>query len=185
MCDKQRSTCSCPAPKIITPLVISCKVEFDNNRMEIQSHSLSKIFSMHLSINNTKDMVMSGTGLVAMRICINRIVQYVNSNGGWNLMGWTKTGEIVDAVDGEDTLASEDVNPHLIKMTYKNVNLNMDTLEKLKFDARIQYTDNDITRLKDAFTHQKNTGQIQDIDCGNGDEDDGNSNGDEDDDNNN
>ena len=184
MCDKQRSTCLCPAPKIITPLVISCKVEFDNNRMEIQSHSLSKIFSMHLSINNTKDMVMSGTGLRAMRICINRIVNYVNSNGGWNLMGWTKTGEIVDAVDGEDTLASEDVNPHLIKMNYIRNLINMETLEKIQFDSGIKYTQDDITRLNNAFTHQKNTGQIQEMNDGNGDEDDGNNNDDENDDNN-
>ena len=112
-------------------------------------------------------MVMSGTKLRAMRICINRIVNYVNSNGGWNLMGWTKTGEIVDAVDGEDTLASEDVNPHLIMMTYKG-NLNMEILEKLKFDARIKYTENDITRLNNTFTAQKNTGEIEEM---NNDED--------------
>ena len=54
-------------------------------------------------------------------------------------------------------------------MTYISNLINIDILEKIKFDSGIKYTQDDITRLNNAFTHQKDTGEIEEM---NDDEDD-------------
>ena len=47
----------------------------------------------------------------------------------------------------------------------------MEILEKLKFDARIKYKQDDITRLNNAFAHQKDTGEIQEMNDGEDEQD--------------
>lgn len=106
---------------------------------------------------------MSGRGLRAIRLSINRIVTYVNTNGVWNLFGWVKTGEIVDAVDREETLASEDIHPHLIKMSYIRNRIDMETVNLIQFDANAVYTAEDLARLTAALENQKNTGVIEEM----------------------
>ena len=162
MCDKQSFECSCPSSKMITHLVINAEVTFGENKMEVQSHALTKLLVKNLGVNDKKDDVMMGTGMRAMRVCINRIVNYVNHNGGWSLIGWAKTGEIVDQIDGEETLGSLDVTPHLIR-TMPTGNLNEEIMDELMFNRNRNYTNVEIGNLEAILRREVVGGKKFDI----------------------
>jgi hypothetical protein len=57
---------------------------------------------------------------------VEAIVKLVNEGGGWNCIGWLRTGAVADvsaAVEGAEDIASEHINPHLVRIEPNDPNL--------------------------------------------------------------
>ena len=51
------------------------------------------------------------------------IVNFVNTNGGWKLVGWAKKGELADAANESETVENNEVTFHLTYVFPQNQNI--------------------------------------------------------------
>lgn len=185
-CDRQTPTgfsvsestaCGCfyntYADRIVTQhtLRIKCSKEFSPSEYiivrEFRSHRFDKILFENLPTslfsdldNNTKfyDKIL--------REQTNKLVQHVNSHGGWSIIGWVRTGKVQDASeegnkDAED-IAALDVKPHVVFVSPTNPE-DHDKNENQQY-CDMQLTEaNFTTRLADLQTaaHPASTAQQQ------------------------
>jgi len=85
-----------------------------------RSHETSKFFIpdeaswVNISTNNMHRDIQLGD---KVRQLVSEMVTYINQeHGGWTCVGWTRRGETTDASDQSQTVASENVNPHITYM---------------------------------------------------------------------
>ena len=51
-----------------------------------------------------------------MRTVVTDIVNTVNEKDGWTIVGWARTGEMADASDENNKVASDTIHPRIVWM---------------------------------------------------------------------
>jgi hypothetical protein len=131
-CDRQAPTdlslaCGCFQSKVSTPGVINCDVTFpvpltivESGKLTVvnfKSFMFSNILCKDVSI--TVDQMKSTPYTDSLKPKVNAIVDYINTNGGWNLIGWVRTGVTQEAGTEED-IASFNTAPHIVHLQPSN-----------------------------------------------------------------
>lgn len=103
-----------PFPKDVDPSPSVSVVRF-------RSWRLSQLFFRDLS-TYIVDVAVAGSedGVVdnmSLRKSKNSIVEHVNKNGGWTIVGWFRKGEVTDASNETERLESETVKVHISLLT--------------------------------------------------------------------
>jgi len=77
----------------------------------------------------------SSTMINDLRDTVQDIVEYVNKNGGWTIIGWVKNGPTTDDSDVRDkeTMAGDNVIPHLTYMMPSHLEI----LQNQTYEAKI------------------------------------------------
>ena len=57
-----------------------------------------------------------------MRTVVTDIVNTVNEKDGWTIVGWARTGEMADASDENNKVASDSIHPHIVWMAPTSYN---------------------------------------------------------------
>jgi len=138
MCDRQEikstsdQSCACLTVSNRCPVVLSCNLfvkDQDGRNILVVKEFRSWVFTKMicgslLSDNSGKDDFNDGDNLDQLRERTSIILDYVNSNGGWTVIGWYRVGMQQDAADkmqdfgkGQvETVAAETVMPHVSRL---------------------------------------------------------------------
>jgi hypothetical protein len=138
MCDRQEiktaegTPCGCLVQSDRCNVVLSCTVFVKSQEGE-QLFSVknfrSWVFTKLLCGNSLSDLVTKADfnddeSFDQMRRHLSIIVDYVNANGGWSVIGWFRVGMLQDAADSSQDLprnqteliAAETVSPHISRL---------------------------------------------------------------------
>ena len=112
--------------------VMSCTIKFpvprsfNNNeyaQADFQSLKLTKLFfddfNMFSAVSNMNDILSK---LQTFRAQIRSMVDEVNNNGGWEILGWYKAGGVSDAAtdDSKERVVNTYVNMHISALRPSN-----------------------------------------------------------------
>lgn len=76
-----------------------------------------------------------------IRVCMNDVIDFINANGGWNIIGWYRRGESKDATDSnnEQRNLAKDSTFHIIELIPNHVDLrnseNNNRYDYLQYDT--------------------------------------------------
>ena len=81
-------------------------------------------------------------GLLRAPFCgaVREIIRYVNTNGGWNIVGWIHRGLVIDALEHNEVngfqVAADDVGLHIVSLTSGNkTQLLTDTIRCMRYNV--------------------------------------------------
>jgi hypothetical protein len=92
-----------------------------------------------------------------LREYVKKVVQFINMNGGWTIIGWLRTGSVADASDGVnaskdvENIASLEVIPHVIFLYPTKLH---DFEQKSEFKALLLTTGRFHRRVKELMTEE-------------------------------
>jgi len=123
-CDRQNAIgCTCPKPNRTShSLVTTCDVRVldpDGSTMKLfcnfKSYQFTKLFFTDVDdLHNNKIVLKNNRHCQkTMRENMNNLVQVVNANHGWTIVGWHRDGEIKDP-SSEEILVNPSSAPHLV-----------------------------------------------------------------------
>ena len=121
LCDRQTNVCSC--------MFNDCKGYNFTLTMRVR---MTGVYDKEIpfgSLKFTKMVVVAETAMIhmttmlqsilvrrALRAKLNLLIQHVNNNGGWDIVGWARAGEKFDTADGVSKIASDTLMPHIVHM---------------------------------------------------------------------
>jgi hypothetical protein len=124
-CDRQRSDlgpnqkCGCSYMKTIggTDVVIDVDITFNTEGKITVTHFRSWRYS-NLFVTDTSiwQKLNRDDDLVVLRKAITDVTNHVNSNGGWTIIGWIRTGRVKDEssdVNASDIIETLYPKPHI------------------------------------------------------------------------
>jgi hypothetical protein len=145
MCDRQEERkaegvpCGCLVQSDRCNVVLSCNLFVKNENEEevffvrnFRSWVFTKmLFGSSLSDLATKADYNDGETFDMVRAHLSIIVDYVNSNGGWSLVGWFRIGMLQDAGDvlqdlpknQTELISAETVTPHVSRLCPSEVDI--------------------------------------------------------------
>ncbi len=138
MCDRQEmktaegTPCGCLVQSDRCNLVLSCtlfvKTQEGEQLFSVKNFR-SWVFTKLLCGNSLSDLVTKADysddeSFDQMRSHLSIIIDYVNANGGWSIIGWFRIGMLQDAADSSQDLpknqteliAAETVTPHISRL---------------------------------------------------------------------
>lgn len=131
-CDRQTASdlgnaCGCFQSRVSTTGVLSCDVSIpvphtvsENAKYSVVSFK-SFMFSNVLcrDVPTTVEQMKSIPYTDSLIPKVKTLVSYINNNGGWNLIGWIRTGVTQEAGSEED-IASFTTAPHIVHLQPSN-----------------------------------------------------------------
>lgn len=124
LCDRQKEdTCACVygdhrSFKHVLELMV--KIPGNASFITFRSLYLTKITVVVDSLRDQSEHTIESPEVrVRMRNKLKSLVAFVNSKEGWNIVGWTRTGEKVDQADGTTKIISDTIAPHIVRMEPK------------------------------------------------------------------
>jgi len=90
--------------------------EVGNNAVfpDFRSYAFSKLFFHNIETFAALALEDMEDNLSELEEVVRTIVQHINSNGGWTIVGWHRVGERVDHISG-DTLQNETTAGHIVR----------------------------------------------------------------------
>ena len=129
MCDRQKKLCSCvysDHKKFTYVVKVRVKMDGFDECIDFQSLQLTKMIVSTTTVQQVNiDVLKQLATRRAMRDQLRKLVAHVNCNGGWNIVGWVRTGEKVDLADGTSKVASDTSKPHIVHLEPKRSNLDL------------------------------------------------------------
>lgn len=151
LCDRQilqtnEKSCCCLFNSVQTSLVLQVSVTVtEQNGSDImyvetfRSWILTKLFISGLNLASKLEDFQNQNEMV-MRSAIHKIVNHINTNGGWYVFGWMRRGTQIDAAEkgakgGGEDITAENVSPHIIRMVPSTVSI--ESLSDMMFKKKM------------------------------------------------
>ena len=118
-CDMQKNTCACAYTEQVADWVLQAGITLDASATKIsfKSWRMTKIFLDTKALGNVSlSVFMEKKVRSKVRNAVTEIVNAVNDKGGWSIVGWARTGEMADASDENNKVASDTIHPHIVWM---------------------------------------------------------------------
>ena len=123
-CDKQETDkCSCMYNDKVCNTVVQARIIFDggNEAVMFRSWRMTNLFVVSDRMTNLPHSVLKDESVrKKLRDTVQNIVNQVNDAGGWDILGWARTGEMIDVNDETSKVGSATIHPHIVWIAPSN-----------------------------------------------------------------